>query len=368
MLNDGALTVNPATGRVKVATSGALVAFGGGSPVLATGELSCRATPAVNYLAGLGYDASGNLCVSDGGAPDAWVAGLATQGGRLCVSGGNAIAGYVAGLPVDSAGRLCVEGLADADVTAWVTAVTANGGTLSANTRAAVDTFTKAAKAAGYWSKLKRLNLFCGNEAVACVVPLKTGGGSSNDALTGFVLADYSEATGLTATGGSKYVQTGFPPSLLTAGSTHMAFYVRSAIAGGLAVQMGASVNTDTSRFVMGVNGAGSLGSDMYDWADERASASVFAPGFMGGTRTDATTHRVFRNTSYLGTNNSTAYTSTLPAIQCYVFAINDNNTPGNVGAATLAMYSIGDGLTAADVSAYGTDIQAFQTALGRAV
>ena len=60
----------------------------------------------------------------------------------------------------------------DVDATDWVARVQANGGTVSAATQAAVTAFASAAKANGYWSKFVRLNLMCGNQLAAMVVPL----------------------------------------------------------------------------------------------------------------------------------------------------------------------------------------------------
>lgn len=110
MINDSVLQKD-STGKVRVSTSTSMRFFNGGTPVALTGELCVRATSPVKYVAGLGYDALGNLCIVDGATPDHYVAGLATSNGALCVTSSGTPVRWIAGLPVDALGRVCMAGL-----------------------------------------------------------------------------------------------------------------------------------------------------------------------------------------------------------------------------------------------------------------
>jgi hypothetical protein len=50
-----------------------------------------------------------------------------------------------------------------------------------------------------------------------------------------------------------------------------------------------------------------------------------------------------------------------------FVFANNNNGSPAVLSSARISTYSIGLGVTAAQVAAYNTALAAFRSALGRA-
>src|SRR2546430_17574212 len=86
----------------------------------------------------------------------------------------------------------------DSEVTDWVARSVANGGSVSAATRSAVNTFMGAIKAASLRTKMLRLNLFCGDDFVhdnitatmgAGQVPLIKDKGGSLDLFSGPTLS-----------------------------------------------------------------------------------------------------------------------------------------------------------------------------------
>ena len=254
----------------------------------------------------------------------------------------------------------------DTDALDFFTRVVSNGGTISANTQTAVDTFVKAAKVNGYWSKLNRINLFCGDQLVAATVPLKVGGGSALDTNNGFVAGDYTEATGLKGNGSSKYINTGLTPSAsLTANDTHQAFYIR----GTVADTPGTFGSLGGSRLLLEPPASsGPFLDDQYDSGNGRVSSSNVSPsGFIVGSRTASNAHTVYRNGSSIGSNTTSGGTFANVNVAYFIFAFNAGSA-GNFSKHTLAAYSLGAGLTAADVTNYNTDMQAFQTALARNV
>lgn len=248
----------------------------------------------------------------------------------------------------------------DSDAAAWASAVTANGGTVSSGTMSAVSTFCKSAKASGYWTKLNRINLFAGNQLAAALVPLKVGGGGNTDTNVNFVSGDYSEATGLTSNGTTKYLRTGLIPSAsLSLNDTHLATYSRA----NTNLHQGVTLIFDL------LMQAATMFSDQYNGSTGSGrvqGAVAAASGFGVGSRMAATAHAVYLNGSSIATSATSG--GSLPTAECYVFALNNAGSPSNPTTGPCGAYSIGSGLSAADVAAYNTHMQAFQTALGRNV
>jgi hypothetical protein len=96
-------------------------------------------------------------------------------------------------------------------------------------------------------------------------------------------------------------------------------------------------------------------------------SSALATPfGFLIGSRTAANAHVIYRNGASLASNAGSG--GGIPALAAFVFAINTAATPTGFTASPLGSYSIGSGLTSADVTAYNSHIQAFQATLGRNV
>jgi hypothetical protein len=257
----------------------------------------------------------------------------------------------------------------DADALAWASAVTAAGGTYSPATLTAVSTFVASAKGSGYWSKLNRINLFCGDQLVAALVPLKAGGGNALDAAVAFVGGDYTEATGLTGNGTTKYLTTGLIPSVsLSAASTHLALYNRSGgTAGGV---IGSRNSISQALALFAPLGGGTSGiTDQYNTTagGGRLSAVLGTPfGFVVGSRTALTAHGLYRNALVAAADANSG--GSMPTVEIYVGALNSAGAAANFGTGAMGGYSIGAGLSAADIAAYNTHMEAFQDALGRGV
>lgn len=266
--------------------------------------------------------------------------------------------------------RLVLNGLAS-EASDWALRVGRNGGAVSDRTKRAVSAFVRGCKQANVWDKINRINLFCGDDLNACLVPLKIGSGAATDTNVNFVGADYSEATGLTGDGATKYLKTGLIPSTaLTANSTHLAVYNRAADATGGNLHIGNRSGTDFFELIAPFT-TGSVIARQYSDSNATGritSAAITAPyGLMVSSRTSSTAHVAYEHGSAAGTNNAAAGGS-MPAIELYVFAT--NNAGAMLGPIAQAMggYSIGAGLSAADVTAYTSHMEDFQDALGRGV
>jgi len=258
------------------------------------------------------------------------------------------------------------------DAMDWQSRVVANGGTVSASTMKAVDTFCKTIVTAGIRDRFIRLNPLCGN-FTAALVPLYRGQsrtgtqfGNTTDTNNGpFVSGDYTEAGGLVGNGTSKYLSTGLNLSELPDIGT-----------GHLSVFKGAGAST--SRVLIGSRSSGSTHYYRYDiisganrglWGNVIIAASAAANTVKAHaivSRTSSTSLTLYHDGVSVGTSSSTA-TPGLPGRDIYVFAENDNGpTVGSYWPHAIFAYSIGLSLNATQVASFNTAIQALATALGR--
>lgn len=255
----------------------------------------------------------------------------------------------------------------------WRARVISAGGTVADATYNAVAAFVQSASDAGYWAKINRMNLMCGNQLAAALVPLKVGGGAAVDAPTNFVSGDYTEATGLLGNGSSKYLDTGLNPSTaLTANNTHLAVYNRSSATASGNYTMGAY--TGGGAAFIGLAAPNSAGTGQAFQYDATAGGLLPAPsplstpyGMVVGSRTSSTYHAIYRNGAGL-TSAVAAASGSLPNSSIFVFAAKGDGLPTGHVPAQLAGYSIGAGLTPGEVFLYYQHMQTFQTAMGRNV
>ena len=257
----------------------------------------------------------------------------------------------------------------DTDADLFFTAVGNAGGSISTATKGYVNTFVVAAKNNNYWNKLLRINLFCGDQLTAALVPLKVGGGNPTETNTNFVSGDYTEATGLKGNGSSKRLDTGIVPStMLTLNDTHSSMYNRSSAGGGsMGCVSGGGTNFIRFLFPDSSNGKG-LDDHNNNGNGRLATASALSTpfGFGIGNRSSSTSHDIYRNGTSIASNATQS--GGLPNNNFYVFESNGDGTPGIFTDDYIAAYSIGSGLSSTDASNYNTDMQAFQTSMGRNV
>ena len=256
------------------------------------------------------------------------------------------------------------------EAAAWAARVVANGGTVGTSL-AAVSKFCRAIDAAGIRDRFYRMGIFAGSNLNAALVPLYRGPsfggtqyGNTTDTNVGpFVVGDYAENAGLTGNGSSKYLDTGFSMDTLpSTTSGHAAVYCpnrssRSAFTGMIGVgttgSTGFGISTDAS--VYGVWGA-------------FAFAANSSNGMLLVSRESGSLLPTYANATSIATNTTTVTPSAI-ARNAVVFANRASPTAvDNFDTRRYCGYSIGLGMTAAQVSAYYTAMQAFQTALGRQV
>ena len=264
----------------------------------------------------------------------------------------------------------------------WRSRVVANGGSVSGATLAAVSKFCAAIDTAKIRSRFSRLNLFCGNNLSAALVPLYLGHsfggatfGNSTDVNSNFVSADYAENDGLKGNGSTKYLSTGVPMTWLGTNQLHMFVSFVPDAAGFFTVQFGARYNLATS---LSLEGGYSTGSSI-----NRPRVSLFSGGQQPANSVSPITGRTQffinfngtnpyqmfgRNVDLSNANNAGAYSST-NTTPFYIFAGGQTGT-GIAGYTPnrIDSYSFGQAFaSAADRNAYHDAMSAFRSALGRA-
>lgn len=276
--------------------------------------------------------------------------------------------------------------VSNADAQDWINRVYVNGGTVSTATATAVNQLCDSLDAALLRDRFYRLNLFCGSNLNAALVPLYRGPslggtqyGNATDTNLGspaFLVGDYNEtgsSGGLKGNGSSKYLNTGFPTNTLSASDRHLAaypitwpnggyqYFLGSESAAGASQQqfaLGHFDNANKGEFAFGANaGAAYLSS----------TTAISSGGMWIGVNTSGS-GTVYRNGVADGTRSITAATPT--ASEIFVFGVNRASTPAaaNYFNGCIGGYSIGLSMTAPQAAAYNTAMQSFQAALTRNV
>jgi hypothetical protein len=270
----------------------------------------------------------------------------------------------------------------------WATRVTANGGTASSTTLAAVSAFCASIDSAGLRDRFYRLSLFCGDQLTAALVPLYRAEsstaairGNATDTNNGpFVEADYAATGangGLVGNGASKFLNTGLLANSIAATDAHLAFSLRTAQTAvnagkcaigtyattgqvAYAVDISKATNNPEASAIFGVYTTGA------SFFGELTNTSPAAIGHIVASSITAAANQ-YRNGSAVGSTGTARANYTL-AHPLYVFANNNGGTSAaaNHTNARLGGYSIGLGMTQAQAQAYSNAVSAFNTALSR--
>lgn len=263
------------------------------------------------------------------------------------------------------------------DAADWANRVRTNGGSVSGSTLSAVDKFCKSISQNGLRDRFYRLNLFCGSNLNAALVPLYRGPslggtqyGNTTDTNNGpFVSGDYAETGGgggLTGNGSSKYLNTGMAHNTLPQNDSHAAVYEISRSSATFRTSLGARTTSLTGFFIMGTWVSTANYSFNAFESNARVDVASSAGGFYVGSVNGEANTALYRNGGSKVTSTTTTRT---PGPQnLFVFALNDGGTPVVHADARLAGYSVGLKMTDSQVASYNTAMQAFQTALGRNV
>lgn len=259
------------------------------------------------------------------------------------------------------------------DVLSWTRRASSNGGRFSYPTLLALQTFCESIDAAGLRSRMLRLNLMCGANLNAALVPLYVAGSSTGDTLgnasdtnSNFVSGDYTESAGLLGNGSTKSLDTGF--SLNTAGvvtTGHMSVY-RAAWTPVADRNLIGCLNSGFNHIhQIGVNSSANAHEVYYGGPTQASNATISsAAAHLLLTRTSATALAFYTNGSATG-SSSTSTSPADPVRSVFVFARNQGAAAG-IAAVRMRAYSIGQSITAAQAATLYPIFAAFATTLGR--
>ena len=267
----------------------------------------------------------------------------------------------------------------------WKNRVIANGGTVSGATLAAVSKFCRDIDAAGIRAKVMRLNLFAGENLSAALVPLyraesstASARGNATDTSNNFVGGDFNNtgaASGLTGNGSTKFLNTGLPANTFTGNNQHFAVGLRANNASGTNVVQDIAGAFDGSQAHAlsarrGTSGSGSLSllsATMGNYANSNASFgdAVFNSNLAVGNIV-AAWPTMYRNATATG---STAISSNnYPSAHALLVFASNNTGGGAFGHSNVRLnwYSFGLTMTAAEVVAFNSALNTFNTTLAR--
>jgi len=273
--------------------------------------------------------------------------------------------------------------VSNADAQDWVNRVYANGGTVSASTAAAVNQFCNdidyGVGGVSIRDRFYRLNLFCGSNLNAALVPLYRGPslggtqyGNATDTNNGpfvGVGTDYAEtgaSGGLAGNASTKYLKTGFIHNTLPQNDSHIASYEISRATAIYRTSVGCRANGSAGCFILGTWANTSQYALVGYESTSSLALSNSGGGFYVGTITGASMSALYRNAT--GKVTTTLTTRTPGSQEIFVFALNDGGSFSVPTDARLGGYSFGLQMSDAQVLAYNTAMQAFQTAMTRNV
>lgn len=159
------------------------------------------------------------------------------------------------------------------------------------------------------------------------------------------------------------------PSSVLAIGNTHISYYSQTNKATGSVIDMGANgSNFNSSSMHLWISGAGAGQSIIDMWSTSQRLTVTGVSGTAGmyiANRTSTNNLTLYKNGTLLGTNTATN-TGTLPTVDIYLGANNNNGNAGSQSDRGTSFASVGLGLTAAEASTFSTLVNNLQTALGR--
>jgi len=248
----------------------------------------------------------------------------------------------------------------DADAGAYINAVATAGYSMTTAEKTAVNTYIIGLKDAAIWPLVidRGLPIWGAVTPAAALVPIK-------GAIT---LAAFNSPTfstsGVDFNGTNQYITTTYNASTMAGiNSQHIGFYSGDNIAGGN-IDMGAI--TSAQWGIISVYSGGSALGRM--WNSTTGAVSTTAPadtrGYMVGSRTAAADMRLFWNGAQIGATQTGAL-GTRPTHLYYIGARNNGGTADAFSVRKCQMWSVGLGMTAAQVALDNYYTEQFMDALG---
>lgn len=246
----------------------------------------------------------------------------------------------------------------DTDAETFFAACVTAGTTLSAGQKTAIYSLVGGMKQMSLWSKMTALYPFVGGTAGTHAINLKSPG-TYNITWTSVT----HSSNGITGNGTSAYGDTGLNArSVLTNTSTHLSIYARTLTLES-AYEIGAySAPTDLiyiyGNYPSFYTGSGIANDTSY------INNIIVKAGMIVASRTSSTAFSLL-NAGLTKKNTTSISAATLPSLNIQILK---RNGTAQFSSKNIAFSSIGSGLSDQDASNLSLLVQAYQTALGRAV
>jgi hypothetical protein len=250
-------------------------------------------------------------------------------------------------------------GCTDADALAFLTAAGISDATITS----AICTLVTSMKANGTWTKLIAIYPFVGGTAATHKFNLKNPADTNAAYRLSFVGGWTHSSNGALPNGTNAYADTNVNPSTNLSLNSH-SFGIYSRTNNTTGTQVYGVFQTGVTNFIQNNLSNGNIVSGaLTNVINYTANPST---SLIMGTRTSNTLVKAFRAGVLLGSN--TVSIVSLPNFNIYLGARNGTGTAEFWTNHQLAFAFLGAGLSDAEAATLYTDVQAFQTTLGRQV
>lgn len=253
----------------------------------------------------------------------------------------------------------------DPDAQAFITAAGITDGTQ----KTAINDLVVGLKADSLWTTLQACYPFVGGTASAHKYNLKDPQDTNGAYRLSFVGGWTHNATGATPNGTTGYANTFLAGSAQTVNSVHYSFYsgTTTVDAGAARFDVGAITGAVGPQMICATSVLGGT-QVLADNTSTRSAGTVAdGAGFFISSRTGNTALSTYRNGTSINTNPAPETTPITDITDVYYLgARNWNGAANNFSQRLIKFASFGTGLSGANVTAYNTLVQAFQTAIGR--
>lgn len=240
----------------------------------------------------------------------------------------------------------------DEDAQAYFTAASI----ADADEKEAANTLIEDLKSSGLWNKMERCFLFSPTSASAALYCAK-----SLQTMTNVNSVAFS-TNGFTTDGASDYLDTNYSPSsTFTTSSAHVSVYTRSDISGDGSFIVGTSSGGDQDIYAGAGDGTGQ-GTFRFWSVDTASSFNLPTRGLLTFTRQDSMTASFWDGGSTVGIDSIEEVAP--PPVGTIVLGYSFGGYYSHV----YNFLSIGSALSDSNVDDLNTLVEAYQTALGRAV
>ena len=258
----------------------------------------------------------------------------------------------------------------DVDLSAWIAAVVANGGTVSGGRATIVGTFITAEKASGAWALTDDYWGLWGENQIQGLTSLK-----QRRLAVATNSPTFTTDRGYAFNGTTQYVNTGFIPAThavaMTGTNVRLGVYERTNLAAGTfaagATNTSSRRMTVTPRAAAGTTGSAEINAQPCTFTLAVAdSRGLYVASRNGATVADCVAYQ--RGVALVRTTNPTVLGVSLPIVALYVGGSDNAGALFSPRASSIGFACTGAALSAAQETAQYNAVQAWATSVGAQV